>query len=356
MFSSGFRNCKLENSAIAVIFAVFMSGVFSRAAIAQGSVDTTGTNGNHTIQGRIYFPSGRRSDARFKVILESQGAGELTVLSDNNGSFGFRRLMPGSYTVVVDGGDDYETVSERVYIDSSASNAIPGIRLPDISRIYTVQISLKLKKNPESLAAPEVLNAGLVNVPKAAVESYFKARALAQQGDFMGAIEQFKAAIAIYPHFPLALNEMGVTYLKIPDITKAIEVLGSAVMFSPDEFSPRLNLGIALLQKKSFPLAEQHLRKAVARDGSVPVAHMYLGIALAKQHKLDEGESELETAIKGGNKLVAQAHYYLGGILWSKGDSKRAADELELYLKISPNASNADQIRETIRQFRNKQK
>src|SRR5438045_8013039 len=73
-------------------------------------VDSTGTGGRHAIQGRIYFPSGRRSDSPVKVKLESYGSGELSVMSDSNGSFGFTGLLAGNYTVVVEGGDEYESV------------------------------------------------------------------------------------------------------------------------------------------------------------------------------------------------------------------------------------------------------
>src|SRR5205807_1976156 len=54
-----------------------------------GGVDQTGTGGQNTIQGRIYFPSGRRSDVRVMVKLQSHSSGELSVLSDTNGSFIF---------------------------------------------------------------------------------------------------------------------------------------------------------------------------------------------------------------------------------------------------------------------------
>ncbi len=75
--------------------------LLSASAQSGGGVDQTGTGGRHTIQGRIYFPSGRRSDTRVKVKLENFNAGELSVLSDPNGSFVFRGLESGSYIVVV---------------------------------------------------------------------------------------------------------------------------------------------------------------------------------------------------------------------------------------------------------------
>src|SRR6201995_1815531 len=68
---------------------------------AQSGVDQTGTGGNHTIQGRIVFPSGRRADVRLKVRLQSSQSGELSIFTDTNGSFPFRSLGAGPYTVII---------------------------------------------------------------------------------------------------------------------------------------------------------------------------------------------------------------------------------------------------------------
>jgi regulator of sirC expression with transglutaminase-like and TPR domain len=51
---------------------------------------------------------------------------------------------------------------------------------------------------------------------------------------------------------------------------------------------------------------------------------------------------------------MGAAHKYLGGILWQKGDLKRAADELEMYVKLSPKAPDVEQIKGTIKQLRGK--
>nr|MBA2734600.1 hypothetical protein [Acidobacteriota bacterium] len=49
-------------------------------------------------------------------------------------------------------------------------------------------------------------------------------------------------------------------------------------------------------------------------------------------------------------------HYYLGGIYWRKGDTKRAGDELEKYLQLAPKAHDAERIRATIKELRSKTK
>src|SRR4051812_43030326 len=86
--------------------------------LAQGSGrDSTGTGGNHVIQGKIFFPSGRRAEGNIQVKLQSFGASEISTIADSSGSFTFTSLAPGNYEVVIIAGDDYEIARERVTID-----------------------------------------------------------------------------------------------------------------------------------------------------------------------------------------------------------------------------------------------
>lgn len=337
--------------------SVFLLGLLilcPTAAHAQGSpgVDQTGTGGRHTIQGRIYFPSGRRTDARIKVTLQSLNGGALSVLSDGNGSFGFRGLNPGTYTVIVDGGDDYETVSEPVYIETDGASDRRGTTMPPVTRLYTVQISLQ----PKSSSAPKagLVNAALASVPQAARELYHKAQESARADNHEKAIEQLNEAIALYPDFPIALNQLGIQYLMVRRADKAAEALKGAVKFAPNEFEPRLNYGIALLQQKKLAEAEEQLRIAVGKNRTVATGHFYLGKVLAIQRKLDEAEKELQTAIIINADEMGPAHRYLGGIYLERREYKRAADELDVYLKLVPAAADANQTREKIRELRTK--
>ena len=82
---------------------------------AQGAIEYTGTGGKHTIEGRIYFPSGRKADGPgIKISLETSSAGTLTIYSDSTGTFSFRNLTGGSYTVVIPGTAEYDPVREAV--------------------------------------------------------------------------------------------------------------------------------------------------------------------------------------------------------------------------------------------------
>jgi Tfp pilus assembly protein PilF len=331
---------------------MFAPGVSSVFAQSGGGVDQTGTGGRHTIQGRIYFPSGRRQDVRAKVRLESYNAGELSVLSDQNGSFVFKGLEAGSYTVIVDAGEPYELARESVFIDTDGSNPRRGIVLPPVSRLYTVQINLQLKR--EGAAKAAVINAALESVPETARDLYRKAMESIQAGDSAKAVNELNAAVAAYPQFPIALNELGVQYLKLGKVDKAAEALKLAVKFAPDDFLPRLNYGITLLNQRKFAEAETELRVAVSKNSSAPTAHMYLGITLAIQRKLDEGQKELELSVASNSPEVSLAHRYLAGIHLERHEYKEAADELEKYLKLVPKVPDAETLQHKIKELRNK--
>ena len=168
------------------------------------------------------------------------------------------------------------------------------------------------------------------------------------------AAESLKEAVSLYPNFPLALNELGVQYLKLRQISKAVEVLRQACKLSAEAFSPRLNLGIALLESKQFADAEEQLRGALKQNTNAPTAHMYLGIALVRLSKYDEAEKELVVATTSSGNQLGMASYYLGGIYWNKHDYPHAVEQLENYLHLTPNAADAERVRATIKDLRSR--
>lgn len=334
---------------IAVLILLSVGSAFTQSG---GGVDLTGTNGRHSIQGRIYFPSGRAADSRLKVKLESPNTGGLSVLADANGHFSFRGLSPGRYDIVIEGGDEYETARDYVYIDTEPRTRRTAA--PAVARAYSVTFHLQPKRGSGAGTKTGVLNAALANVPAAVRELYLRALEASRAGDSLKAIELLKSALSLHPDFALALNELGVQYLKVGQPDKAAEALRSTLRLAPDNFTARLNYGIALLNKKEFAAAEMQLRQALEKNPAAPTAHMYLGIALINLHRFDEAEKELRRAIETGGTSLSQAHYYLGGIYWRKKEYNRAVEELETYLRLVPNAPDAERIRATIKDLRTK--
>lgn len=337
-------------------FLFFLLGMLLLPVIvhAQGSgKQVTGTGGSHVIQGYVFFPSGRRAEGTIEVKLQSLQYAELQVIPDSSGSFSFSNLAPGSYTVVVNAGDEYDVSREGVYIDTDLNLSRQGARLPATTRRYTVMVHLNLK---HKVAGPKasVVDANLAAVPEKARKLYERGLQEARADDSSKAADSLKEAVALYPNFPLALNELGVQYLKLHQVNKAIEVLKAAVKLSADAFTPRLNLGIALLEARQFTEAEEQLREALKRNSTAATAHMYLGITLLRLSKFDEAEKELLVATAANVSQLGMANYYLGGLYWRKKDYPHAIEQLEKYLQLAPNAPDAERVRSTIKDLRSK--
>jgi Tfp pilus assembly protein PilF len=346
--SSALTNRRKQFRLLATVVMLFASALMGRA---QGGVGSTrglpdSAGGIHTIQGHVYLPSGRRAGPGILVKLESNVIGTRRIATDTDGSFLINSLPASDYELVIDGGTDFEPVKESVTIYGTTGG-------PEGTMRSGQTVVLDIHLFPKGTAANEdKLFAG---VPKDAIESYKKGMQFARGGESNKAIEQFKRAVTLHPGFGPALNQLGVQYLKLSQPDKAAESLEAAVKAAPDEPEPRLNYGIALLSLKRFPEAEEQLAIALKKNSAAPTAHMYLGIVLVNLHRLEDAQKELETATQSSSAEVSQAHRYLGGVYWGNHDYKRAADELETYLKLAPKAADAERTRKAIKDLRSKQ-
>lgn len=304
-----------------------------------------GNGGRNTLQGDILMPGGQRLDHPVMVRL-STPRGELNTTSNGNGSFVFRQLTAGRYTVMIDAGDTFAQAIEVVEIAESGA----GGALSRIGQIYTVQVHLR-----PSAGAPIVRGVISANdPPKPALDLYNQALESVKEGKRDLAIQQLKGAISIHPTFVAALNGLGVQYLKLGNFQAAYEALNAALTISPDNFMLHLNCGIALLNLKKPAEAEAEFSAALLKNEASGSAHLYRARALISLKRLDEAAKNLKRAVEIGGEDVKIAHRYLAGIHMEKGENLDAVRELELYLKASPETKEADQIKNLIKELSKK--
>ncbi len=319
------------------------------AVKAQGYGDRTGGGGenkNQSIQGHINFPSNEPA-AALRVRLESPSSATLTTFSNSEGIFYFSNLYPGQYSVIVETGDKYEPIRESLSIERELVSTS--------SRTYTLMVDLREKGTLKT--RPGVLNASLAKVPKSALDQFKKALEAMDKGDGKQAIEKLNEAIELYPQFAEAYSELGTLYLKDGEIDKAGQAIQKTLQLNENNPTAQLNYGIVLLNQRKMYEAEKQLERVVLADDKVPTPHMYLGIALVGLNYPDYAEKEFLKAVNlKDDERVAQAHKYLGGIYWKKGNYKQAVGELEKYVELAPKASDAEKVRATIKQLQEKVK
>ncbi len=339
----------------------FFSIIFSLFVIAScGYAQNIGTGGKHSIQGRIFLPTGQSPEIAVTVRLESTSYGTISILSDRGGSFIFNSLAPGNYTVVVEPGEAFEVAREYVSIEPDAQLSPPG-NPDDISairssstKVVKLPVYLQFKRNAPQVN--KVINAKLANVPKDALKSYEKAIKLSNQNKTEESITELKKSISIYPQFSIALSELGKQYIKLGKLDDAISFLRAAIEIDANDFEAKLHYGIALLNKKEMQAAEKELAEAIVINSNAVLPHYYLGVLFSQNQNFDGAQKELELAkkLKGENDIPL-VHRYLGGVYWAKKQYKLAADELEKYLKLSPNVPDAGKLSITIKDLRNRQ-
>ena len=353
MFRQSFSNLISSRSrwSVAASLVLLFSGTTARAQ--KTTEINSGMIGNEQIQGHIFYPPGDKSSTRPMVKLQSLSSPEITGVADQDGNFRFTHLRPDLYTVIVDGGETFERATDTVEIGTSGP--VPAQGNPGqyaVPLVYHVQIYLKPKR---SNASSVVSSEAFVNVPEPVRDLYQQALESVRTGDHVKAIEQLKAATAQAPKFAPAFIELAAQYAKTGQGAQAVETLKEGLKTNTDDFKLRLNYGIALLNEKKFEAAESELRLALKKNNAdSSTAGYYLGLALMSQQKMDAARTEFERVIKSGGDKLALAHRYLGGIYWRNKQYREAADELERYLKLEPKVSDAEKIRTTIKELRQK--
>lgn len=325
---------------------IFVFSVIVTAQVIPGEGTDSGLGGQNIISGSVFLTSGERVLRRVQVRLESSMRGNRITMTDDKGNFVLRGVPNGSYLIVVDKEVDFEPFTyplEVVVLRGSPAQ--------------TFMVGIKLKPKSTVPAKADVINAEFAGVPKDALDRYAKGTDLASKRDVAGAIEAFKSAIAAYPEFTHAFNELGVQYMRLGEFDKADAAFRDALRLKPDSFTPMINRGMLLVTMKRYADAEPVLNQAVKIEPKSVPARFFWGQALANLGRFDEAEKELSSALTAGGSTMAEAmkegHRILAIIYSTRGDKKRQLAELEAYVKLAPNAADITTLQELIRQLKN---
>ena len=216
---------------------------------------------------------------RMWITLYSNGmfVGRLLLTSENP-RFQFPQLPGGRIRLEVDA-DGYERASLEFDRDSLLGGCVvleAGPRRADTAG----SLSGVLAK----------VSVSELKIPSKALVEMDKASRDMQREKWNSAIEHLTNAIALYPDFVEARNNLGVAFLKTGRTAEAEEEFWRALKLSPYSPALRVNLGLLGLRQGLIEAAIDHFYKAVIFDPSSAQFRLLLGdaFAAAKEYALAE--------------------------------------------------------------------
>lgn len=333
--------CFLAFCLFAFVSSVELSLTKLNAAAAQ-------VQNRNTISGIISNAEGKPLD-RIRVELADEVEMTITqTYTNSTGRYSFRNLTSGTFILKVHSDGKYAATRARVNLYNIRNGSSTQELVDFVLRTLSETKGSSVPSNTGTTFAQEV--------PTDARKLYERATRQLDNKQIEQGITSLKAAIAAFPTYYQALERLGIEYVRRQEYEPAHEALAKAATVNPNGAACLYVLGVAQFYLSQLPAAAASLRRAVLIAPSSPnatFAHFYLGLALWKLGRHADAEPHLRKSLElGGNSIPPDVHLYLAQQCSDTRRYKEAADELETFLRLAPDARDAESIRNLIRKLR----
>jgi Tfp pilus assembly protein PilF len=262
---------------------------------------------------------------------------KATTEADLNGRFHFRKLLRGTYVVMVGG------LQRTVEV---------GPSLADSKGRVSVTIVLQDTDAGSGLERRASVSVRELSIPNEARREYEEAQKALGRRDVPAAIAHLKGAVELAPDFTTAWNHLGTIAYQSGQYVEAEADFRKALDADPDAYAPLVNLGGVLINLGKWDEALECNRRAVLKSPHDGLANSQLGMSYFYEGQLDAAEKYLTAA-----KQIDPAHFshpqlLLAEIHLRRNEPEAAVRELKDLLNRHPDLSNAAKIREEILRLR----
>lgn len=324
------RRHRFRSNALAAAFLLIFLVTVASGQSAAGN----------TILGKVRTQSGKPLASVLVELHTGTGALITQTFTGNEGDYGFTGLAGASFVLVVND-PNHQPFSERVELTRTAATR-PG----DV-----VRIDIMLTAKPET-ASPRTGVVLRQDVPQSALEAYRRGVKLIAERNSAEGVGALSEAIRVFPKYFDAHFALGLEMVRLRRYDDAIKELEQARALNPRDSRLYHTFGLVLFEQKKYALAASVFEATAKMDATNAEAHLMRAASLIEMGRLGEAETELKSADRISEHKLSIVHIHLARVYEKRGDRKRAADELETYLRKKPNAENATAIRDAIREFR----
>ena len=161
-------------------------------------------------------------------------------------------------------------------------------------------------------------------------------------GEYDLSLANFKKALALRPQFSEALNNMGVLYVKLDELDKALDCFQQAAkdLLYRTPYYAYHNIGSVYYKKGDYSAAIENYKKALSLAPNYVEVYYDLAAAYEALNQLEDAISAYEKAIQLDPKFWS-ARFNLGKLYLRLGREEEAEEELEAVIKADPRGAMA---------------
>lgn len=343
-------------------------GAIAPVASARPALINSAPQLGNSINGHI-FDTSRRPIAQIYVELMNDVYQPIArTRTDGSGRFNFSNLSSGRFKIkVLVTGTEFIEQTQDIEINNFGRNGPGGTIFSRESREVDFYLKTRVEANGSGLlGSPGVVF--VQDVPKNAQKLYEQAISDLESGKrVQQGLDGLKHAIEAFPNYFMALDRLGTEYITIAGGHEELEaaraaseygaaaiLLNKAVEVNPKSYQSLQMLGTALWKINNTEAAVAAFNRALVLAPSSINTLVALGTVLQQQGKYAEAEANLKKANELGKGRIPEVHYQLARVYNHTKRNLEAANELEIFLKLKPDARDAEKIRQFIIQLREK--
>lgn len=281
------------------------------------------------------IPEGKASVSLFGAITPFATA----TLTDEHGRFRITRLGAGQYTVAAFMPGYGE---KRITIDIGPSSTREG----------RFDLTLRLDQGTAADQSRGKVSVAELSVPDRAWNRYRKALKRLEKHDSAGASALLKEAVEMAPHFTEAWNTLGTIAYQTKRYAEAEQYFRAGLAVESGAFSPLVNLGGVLLTLNKAEEAYGYNQRAVSMRPQDALANSQMGLNCFLLGKVEPAEKYLLEAQRLDPGHFSHPQLVLADIYFRRQEHRKAADELEDFLRWHPDWPAAASVRDAIAKLR----
>ena len=186
--------------------------------------------------------------------------------------------------------------------------------------------------------------------PKDARRAYEKGLEYLNKRKWPDAERELTKAVASYSKYAIAWHDLGRAYQQQNKIDDAIRAYQEAISADPKFINPYGRLaGLAAYEQKWEDVVGYTTQMLKLNPFVAPDIYFFSALANYNLQKFDVAEGHArEAATRDTQHRIPKINQLLGVILAEKKDYSGAAENIRIYLKFSPNATDAERIQQLL--------